>query len=176
MIYLLAHIDYVNWSNVYTWLLSQYKMPETKKHFLINSFSCTAFYVSPAEWKWMTCPFLLLPNSFLWYHGKYFYAERTPPNSPLVHIKSKWKKKMASVGEVGGFWWREMIDRDIYVCVKQKWNKKKWNIYAVVLNVYCFLSSTSLRLLHLINFNSSGKWIFETLMHSNSCSHALNHL
>ena len=27
-----------------------------------------------------------------------------------------------------------MIDRDIYVCVKQKWNKKKWNIYAVVLN------------------------------------------
>ena len=26
-----------------------------------------------------------------------------PPNSPLVHIKSKWKKKrMASVGEVGG--------------------------------------------------------------------------
>ena len=106
MIYLLAHIDYVNWSNVYTWLLSQYKMPETKKHFLINSFSSTAFYVSPAEWKWMTCPFLLLPNSFLWYHGKYFYAERTPPppNSPLVHIKSKWKKKkrMASVGEVGG--------------------------------------------------------------------------
>ena len=43
-----------------------------------------------------------------------------------------------------------MIDRDIYVCVKQKWNKKKWNIYAVVLNVYCFLSSISLRLLHLI--------------------------
>ena len=55
-----------------------------------------------------------------------------------------------------------MIDRDIYVCVKQKWNKKKWNIYAVVLNVYCFLptetlSSISLRLLHLINFSSSGK-------------------
>ena len=45
-----------------------------------------------------------------------------------------------------------MIDRDIYVCVKQKWNKKKWNIYAVVLNVYCFLSSISLRLLHLINY------------------------
>ena len=50
-----------------------------------------------------------------------------------------------------------MIDRDIYVCVKQKWNKKKWNIYAVVLNVYCFLSSISFRLLHLINFSSSGK-------------------
>ena len=50
-----------------------------------------------------------------------------------------------------------MIDRDIYVCVKQKWNKKKRNIYAVVLNVYCFLSSISLRLLHLINFSSSGK-------------------
>ena len=30
-------------------------------------------------------------------------------------------------------------DRDIYVCVKQKWNKKKWNIYAVLSNVYCFL-------------------------------------
>ena len=32
-----------------------------------------------------------------------------------------------------------MIDRDIYMCVKQKWNKKKWNIYAVLSNVYCFL-------------------------------------
>ena len=82
--------------------------------------------------------------------------EPPPPNSPLVHIKSKWKKKrMASVGEVGGL--MEGDDRDIYVCVKQKWNKKKWNIYAVVLNVYCFLSSISLRLLHLINFSSSGK-------------------
>ena len=25
------------------------------------------------------------------------------------------------------------------VCVKQKWNKKKWNIYAILSNVYCFL-------------------------------------
>ena len=54
-----------------------------------------------------------------------------------------------------------MIDRDIYmcVCVKQKWNKKKWNIYAILFNVYCFLllSSISLRLLHLINFSSSRK-------------------
>ena len=36
------------------------------------------------------------------------------------------------------------------MCVKQKWNKKKWNTYAVLLHVYCFLSSISLRLLHLI--------------------------
>ena len=74
----------------------------------------------------MTCPFLLPPqlccviSSKRHIHGKSFYAERTPPNSPLVHTKSKWKKIMASVGEVGGGGggsWREMIDRDIYVCV-----------------------------------------------------------
>ena len=49
--------------------------------------------------------------------------------------------------------------RYLYVCVKHKWNKKKWNIYAVLSKVYCFLllSSISLRLLHLINFRSSGK-------------------
>ena len=45
-----------------------------------------------------------------------------------------------------------MIDRYIYicVCVKQK--------------CFLLLSSISLTLLHLINFTSSGKLIFETLM------------
>ena len=53
-----------------------------------------------------------------------------------------------------------MIDRDIYMCVcEAKVEQKKWNIYAILSNVYCFLllSSISLRLLHLINFSSSGK-------------------
>ena len=32
-----------------------------------------------------------------------------------------------------------MIDRDIYMCVSSKSGTKKWNIYAVLSNVYCFL-------------------------------------
>ena len=35
-------------------------------------------------------------------YGKSFYAERTPPNSPLVHIKSKWKKEWPQWGSGGG--------------------------------------------------------------------------
>ena len=112
------------------------------------------------------------PQFFSVISWKVFLCRKTPPNSPLVHIKSKWKKEWP---EVGGL--MEGDDRQRYICVcEAKVEQKKWNIYAVLLNVYCFLSSISLRLLHLINFTSSGKLIFETLMHSNSCSHALNHL
>ena len=70
----------------------------------------------------MTCPFLLPPQLCCvisikrHIHGKSFYAERTPPNSPLVHTKSKWKKEWPQWGKWGGSW-REMIDRDIYMCV-----------------------------------------------------------
>ena len=41
---------------------------------------------------------------------------KNPPNSPLVHTKSKWKKEGPQWGKWGGSW-REMIDRDIYMCV-----------------------------------------------------------
>ena len=84
-----------------------------KKHFLINSFSCTAFYVSPAEWKLMNCPFLLPPQLFICFcvisikrhiYGKSFYAERTPPppQLPFSAHKKQVEKRMASVGEVEG--------------------------------------------------------------------------
>ena len=43
------------------------------------------------------------PQFFSVISWKVFLCRKNPPNSPLVHIKSKWKKKrMASVGEVGG--------------------------------------------------------------------------
>ena len=33
-----------------------------------------------------------------------------------------------------------MIDREIYMCVcEAKVEQKKWNIYAILWNVYCFL-------------------------------------
>ena len=62
-------------------------------------------------------------------HGKSFSAERTPPPQlPISAHKKQVEKRMASVGEVwggggvhggrgGGGSWREMIDRDIYMCV-----------------------------------------------------------
>ena len=68
--------------------------------------------------------------------------QKEPPNSPLVHTKSKWKKEWPQWGKWGGGGgsWREMIDRDIYMCVcEAKVEQKKWNIYAVLSNVYCFL-------------------------------------
>ena len=228
-----------------------------------KQFSCTAFYVSPAEWKWMTCPFLLPPppppNSvfaFVWslsnswnvflcrknppdsplvhikskwkknglsggrkgewrervffcgiddrvlffflpptlylllcdlyqIHGKSFYAERTPPppNSPLVHIKSKWKKNGLSGGRKGE--WRDRVffcgidDRDIYISVWIKSGTKKSGIFMLFFWMYIvffYFLPFHLDFYLLINFRSSGKWIFETLMHSNSWSHALNHL
>ena len=42
-----------------------------------------------------------------------------------------------------------MIDRDIYVCVKQKWNKKS--------EIFMLFFQSLSGLLHLINFSSSGK-------------------
>ena len=44
------------------------------------------------------------PQFFSVISWKVFLCRKNPPpNSPLVHIKSKWKKKrMTSVGEVGG--------------------------------------------------------------------------
>ena len=62
-----------------------------------------------------------------------------PPQLPFSAHKKQVEKRMASVGEVGGFMEGDDRRRYIYVCVKQKWNKKKWNIYAVLSNVYCFL-------------------------------------
>ena len=45
------------------------------------------------------------------------------------------------------------------VCVKQKWNKKnvEYLCYSFKCILFFLLSSISLRLLHLINFSSSGK-------------------
>ena len=71
----------------------------------------------------MTCPFLL-PSQLCCVisikrhiHGKSFYAERTP-QLPFSAHKKQVEKRMASVGEVGGGGsWREMIDRDICMCV-----------------------------------------------------------
>ena len=64
--------------------------------------------------------------------------QKEPPNSPLVHIKSKWKKEWPQLGKWGGL--MQGDDRDIYICVcEAKVEQKKWNIYAVLLNVYCFL-------------------------------------
>ena len=62
-----------------------------------------------------------------------------PPQLPFSAHKKQVEKRMASVGEVGGFMEGDDRYRYIYVCVKQQWNKKKWNIYAVLSNVYCFL-------------------------------------
>ena len=61
--------------------------------------------------------------------------QKEPPNSPLVHTKSKWKKEWPQWGKGGGGGGGGFMEGDdryryIYVCVKQKWNKKKWNIYA----------------------------------------------
>ena len=135
-----------------------------KKHFLINSFSCTAFYVSPAEWKWMTCRFLLPPQLFCvisikrHIHGKSFYAEPPPPLPPPPQLsfsahKKQVEKRVASVGEVGGSW-REMIDRDIYVCVWSKSGTKKVEYlccsFECILFSFLLRSSISLTLLHLI--------------------------
>ena len=131
--------------------------------------------------------FFFLPNSVfalcdiyqkahLW---KVFLCRTTPPNSPVVHIKSKWKKEWPQWGKWGGGWWRDLIDRDIYMCVceaKVEQKKVEYLCYSFECILFSFTSSISLRLLHLINFSSSGKWIFETLMHSNSWSDALNHL
>ena len=66
---------------------------------------------------------------------------------------------MASVGEVGGSW-REMIE--IYICVSEaKVEQKKVEYlccsFECILFSFLLLSSISLRLLHLINFSSSGK-------------------
>ena len=90
----------------------------------------------------MTCPFLLPPQLCCvisikrHIHGKSFYAERTP-QLPFSAHKKQVEKRMASVGEVGGSW-REMIE--IYICVcEAKVEQKKWNIYAVLSNVNCFL-------------------------------------
>ena len=58
--------------------------------------------------------------------------QKEPPQLPFSAHKKQVEKRMASVA---GF----MEGDDRYVCVKQKWNKKKWNIYAVLSNVYCFL-------------------------------------
>ena len=83
-----------------------------------------------------------------------------PPQLPFSVHKKQVRKRMASVGEGGWMEGENVFVWHIYVCVKQKWNKKKiWNIYAILSNVCCFLllSSISLRLLHLINFSSSGK-------------------
>ena len=44
---------------------------------------------------------------------KVFLCRKNPPNSPLVHTKSKWEKEWPQWGGP----WREMIDRDIYMCV-----------------------------------------------------------
>ena len=38
--------------------------------------------------------------------------QKEPPNSPLVHTKSKWKKEWPQWGKWGGSL-REMIDRDM---------------------------------------------------------------
>ena len=73
----------------------------------------------------MTCPFLLpyqlccVISIKRHIHGKSFYAKR-PPQLPFSAHKKQVEKRMASVGEVGGGGggsWREMIDRDIYMCV-----------------------------------------------------------
>ena len=38
-----------------------------------------------------------------------------PPNSPLVHIKSKWKKEWPQWGKWGGGGWTKGDDRYIYI-------------------------------------------------------------
>ena len=45
--------------------------------------------------------------------------QKEPPQLPFSAHKKQVEKRMASVGEVwgGGGSWREMIDRDIYMCV-----------------------------------------------------------
>ena len=57
----------------------------------------------------MTYPFLLPPQLCCvisikrHIHGKSFYAEGTPPTPLLSAHKKQVEKRMASVGEVGGF-------------------------------------------------------------------------
>ena len=72
---------------------------------------------------------------------KVFLCRKNPPQLPFSAHKKQVEKRMASVGAVGGGSWREMIDRYIYICVCEAKveQKKKWNIYAVLSNVYCFL-------------------------------------
>ena len=44
--------------------------------------------------------------------------QKEPPQLPFSAHKKQVEKRMASAGEVGGGGsWREMIDRDIYMCV-----------------------------------------------------------
>ena len=91
---------------------------------------------------------------------KVFLCRKNPPQLPFSAHKKQVEKRMASVGEEGGGGsWSEMIDRDIYVCVKQKWNKVEYLCcsFECILFSFLLLSSISLRLLHLINFSSSGK-------------------
>ena len=114
----------------------------------------------------MTCPFLLpyqlccVISIKRHIHGKSFYAERTP-QLPFSAHKKQVEKRMASVGKVGGSW-REMIDRYIYICVcEAKVEQKKEDYlccsFEYIVFSFLLLSSISLRLLHLINFSSSGK-------------------
>ena len=59
--------------------------------------------------------------------------EPPPPQLPFSAHKKQLEKRMASVGKVGGF-----MEGTICVC-EAKVEQKKWNIYAVFSNVYCFL-------------------------------------
>ena len=83
-----------------------------------------------------------------------------PPQLPYSVHKKQGRKRMASVGGRGVDGGRKCFCvAYICVCETKVEQKKIWNIYAILSNVYCFLllSSISLRLLHLINFSSGGK-------------------
>ena len=49
---------------------------------------------------------------------KVFLCRKNPTQLHFSAHKKQLEKRMASVGEVRGGSWREMIDRDIYVTVK----------------------------------------------------------
>ena len=61
--------------------------------------------------------------------------QKEPPNSPLVHTKSKWKKEWPQWGKWGGFMEGDDRQRYIYVCVKQKQNKKS-GIFMLFFRMY----------------------------------------
>ena len=92
----------------------------------------------------MTCPFLLpAPTLYLLLcdvyqiHGKPFYAERTPPPQlPFSAHKKQVKKRMASVKAGGWMEGENVFVWHIYVCVKQKWNKKKCGIFMLFFHMY----------------------------------------
>ena len=96
------------------------------KQFFLYSILCISSLVEMNDLSFSSSSPTLLCDIYQKAHSwKVFLCRKNPPNSPLVHTKSKWKKEWPQWGKWGGSW-REMIDRDIYMCVcEAKLEQKK---------------------------------------------------